>query len=215
MVNEQIILGGLLGDAYIPKIEDGSNHRYCICWQHSHKQKDYAIWKAEQCFGVDNFSIYQYKRYDVRTDQIYSNVTIRNSTIDYIEYRKMFYPEGTKIVNSIILKKLSKLAIAVWFCDDGNIYYNGHNCHLSLSINGFTEVERSLVIDYFKEYWNLNFKPHGKAIRLTSLSEVSKFYNLFGDFIPESMIYKTLNYAKAIHIEKIGDNVKFTKKMYL
>ena len=77
--------------------------------------------------------------------------------------------------------------------DDGNLYYNGNNCHLNLAVHSFNS---DIIIDYFKNKWELNFKKNGKSIRLTSVKEVKKFESYFSSFYHESMNYKKLEYAK-------------------
>lgn len=45
-MKEQILLGTLLGDAYIGKLQ-GRSKTYSIAWEHCLEQEEYALWKAE------------------------------------------------------------------------------------------------------------------------------------------------------------------------
>lgn len=192
-MKNQIILGTLLGDAYIGKLQ-GRSKSYKIAWEHSLHQKEYALWKAER--SLNNYSIYERNRLDDRTGNIYSSIMIYSTVDDYKSYRQLFYPYGKKEVSNLILESLSPLAVAVWFMDDGNLYYNGNNCHLTLSVNGFNEQSKLNIINYFKYKYNINFKPNQNAIRLTSIREVNKFELHFAKLYHKSMNYKKLFYAK-------------------
>jgi recombination protein RecA len=195
-MKEQILLGTLLGDAYIGKLI-GKSKSYKIGWEHSQQQKDYALWKAEN--SLSHYSIYERSRLDIRTNNIYHSIIIYSKKDDYKKYRELFYPFGIKEVSNQILNMLTPLAIAVWFMDDGNLYYNGNNCHLTLSVNGFNEESVENIIKYFKDKYNINFKKSQSAIRLTSVKEVKKFELHFANLYHESMNYKKLFYAKQKH----------------
>lgn len=194
-MKEQILLGTILGDATIPKL---TNRRksYSIRWEHSIAQKEYAIWKAEN--SLDNFSIYERKRLDKRTNKIYESITCYSTVNDYVKYRELFYNE-TKTVTKEVLNLLEPMGIAVWFMDDGSLYYNGNNCHLILSVDSFDETSVDLIIEYFKIKFDINFKKSRKQIRLTSVKEVKKFESFFKEFYHKSMCYKTLDYKKEEH----------------
>jgi len=197
VMNKELIIGTLLGDAYIPKLY-GRSKSYSIGWQHSLKQEEYALWKADK--AKVPYSIYKRERLDKRTNKVYKSITIYSTGTNFKYYRKLFYPKGIKVISKNILSKLTPLSIAIWFCDDGNLYYNGNNCHLTLGVDCFNS---DVIIKYFKERWNLNFKKCQARIRLTSVKEVNKFEYLFRDFYPYMMGYKTLAHQKNIHINNL------------
>lgn len=199
-MKEEILIGTLLGDGSIGKLQ-GRSKSYKIKWEHCRKQEEYAIWKAEQ--SLESFSIYRRSRLDKRTGNTYHSTTIYSTVNDYKDLRFLFYPKGIKEVSEEVLSKLTPLSIAVWFMDDGNLYYNGNNCHLTLSVNGFSRESRERIIDFFKKEYDINFKLSGKAIRLTSVREVNKFENNFKSHYHNSMKYKTLEYGKRKHKQKI------------
>lgn len=198
-MKNNILLGTLLGDACIGKLY-GKQKTYKISWEHSLKQKQYALWKAEK--SLNNFSFYERKRFDKRTNKIYSSITIYSRKDDYKYFRELFYNNNSKTVSNKILNKLTPLSIAVWFMDDGSLYYNGNNCHLTISTNCFDKNSVQNIINYFKKTYNINFKKHQKAIRITSVKEVEKFEQHFSNFYHESMNYKKLKNAKQKHRNK-------------
>jgi len=189
---EQIILGTLLGDATISKLSKTNTCR--ISWEHSLKQENYALWKAKN--SLINFSIYKRSRLDTRTNNIYNSIICYSIKDNYKYYKELFYKNNKEITEEI-LNKLKPLAIAVWYMDDGNIYYNSNNCHLNLAVNSFEN--KQLIINWFKNNYDLNFKISGKSIRLTSKKECEKFMNIVEQYIHEDLKYKTLSKALLIY----------------
>ena len=55
-MKEQILLGTLLGDAYIGKLQ-GRSKTYSIAWEHCLEQEEYALWKAENSLNIDRKAI--------------------------------------------------------------------------------------------------------------------------------------------------------------
>lgn len=188
-MKEQILLGTLLGDAYIGKLY-GRRKTYSINWEHCLEQESYALWKAEN--SLDNYSISKRSRFDSRTGNTYHSIRCYSTKDNYQEYREMFYTDG-KEVSQEILNRLTPLGIAVWYMDDGSVYYNSNNCHLTLSVNGFNNESRNRIIGYFSNKYNLNFKiTSGGAIRITTKRECELFMNIVEEHIHEEMKYKTL-----------------------
>lgn len=209
-IQEQIILGTLLGDAYIGKLKNRGK-TYRIEWEHCLKQESYAIWKADN--SLNNYSIFKRSRLDDRTNKTYSSIKCYSIKEDYRYYRELFY-KNKKEVSLEILNKLKPLGIAVWYMDDGSLYYNGSICHLNLAINGFEN--RDLIINWFKTNYDLNFKSSGKSIRLTSKKECEKFMNVIKDYIHEDLKYKLLseallNYKNSLSKEKLNRRWKINR----
>ena len=201
-MKEQILLGTLLGDATIPKLI-GKRKTYRIEWEHCLEQEEYALWKAEN--SLNNFSFSRRSRLDNRTNRIYNSIVFYSTKDNYQDYRELFYIDN-KAVTQHILDMLEPLGIAVWFMDDGNLYYNGNICHLTLSVNGFNEESVNRIINYFQNKYDILFKKIGKAIRLTSVKQVELFESFFKQYYHESMQYKTLEFNKNKHINGRNNN---------
>jgi hypothetical protein len=203
-MKEQILLGTLLGDAYISKLQ-GKRKSFVISWQHCIKQELYALWKADN--SLDNYSIHRRSVLDSRTNKIYHSITCYSRKDNYQYYRNLFYKEH-KEVSQEVLDMLKPLGIAVWFMDDGNLYYNGNNCHLTLAVNGFDDESVNRIINYFKNNYNIIFKKTGKAIRITSVKQVELFESFFKKYYHDSMNYKTLEFSKNKHNNILTDEQK-------
>jgi hypothetical protein len=198
----EIIKATLLGDAWIQKFKHCKNG---YSFSYSQSNREYAIWKA-QLINLP-YKIYERNRFDKRTNKTYYSCQIIFKLHKNIkkELYDIFY-NSVKTVNLNILNSLTDQSVAVWYLDDGNVYYNGNTCHITLSVNGFIFEERNLIIDWFKEKYDLNFKHSQKAIRLTSKTECLKFMNIVEKYIPNCMEYKKL--SKAINIYKLKKNDK-------
>lgn len=157
--------------------------------------------------SLDNFSIYKRYRLDNRTNNTYNSITCYSTKDDYQYYRELFYNES-KQVSQEVLDLLEPLGIAVWFMDDGNLYYNGNICHLTLSVNGFDDESVNRIINYFKNNYNIIFKKTGKAIRITSVKQVELFESFFKKYYHDSMNYKTLEFSKNKHNNTLTDEQK-------
>ena len=100
-IKEQILLGTLLGDAYIGKLQK-KQKIYNIGWEHSLKQKEYALWKAKHC--LNNYSSYERNRLDSRTNKIYSSIICYSIKDNYEEYRNLFYQDKKEVSEEIFRK---------------------------------------------------------------------------------------------------------------
>lgn len=189
-MNRQLVVGTLLGDAWIPPLK-GNAKNHSIWWTHKIDHEEYALWKANN-IGIKYYTYYR-KRYDKRTNNSHESITVYTTTDSRLEnYRKLFYIDNKKIVTDEILNMLTPEAIAIWYCDDGNLYINKRTgYHLTLSIDGYTSEEKDIIKLYFKNKYELNFKNTQERIRITSKPQVCKFMELFSKYITcKCMRYK-------------------------
>ena len=104
----------------------------------------------------------------------------------------MFY-NPKKQITIDILNKLTDLSLAIWYCDDGWYYRNlkYSTNQIGLATNGFSEESVKLIINWFKDKYNLNFKMvKNKSIRVTSKSQCDRFLSIIRSYIPSCMNYK-------------------------
>ena len=179
-IKKSILIGTLLGDGYIPK----KNRKNCsIQWEHAIKDKDYALWKADE-LGL-KYYIYYRNRLDNRTKKTYSSIIINTASNNILNYyRKLFYPQGKKVINKTILSILTPKAIAVWYCDDGSLYISKRTgYHLYLSVDSYSKNAKNLIRRYFENKYKLNFKHTQNRLRITSKSQIKLFMRHFGKYI--------------------------------
>lgn len=202
-----------MGDAYMIKVK---NRPGSFSFLFKQSNYDYAKWKAEQT-GY-KYTMKEYSYIDSRTNKSYPHMLV-NLTIDkdikkYI-YNLFYTP--IKEVNIEVLSKINDIGLSIWYMDDGNMFYNGKNCHLTLSTNGFSLSSISLIISWFKEKYSLEFKLNkNKSIRLTSRRECEKFMSIVEQYIPICMEYKKLSFQINKHRSSLKENqIKYINKKYL
>lgn len=187
---KQIILGTLLGDGCFIKRR---RRIYALCITHGGKQEEYLKWKTDQLKETIGGNIYKRDRYDKRTDKIYISLDYHSRSHPFLnELYTELWKDGRKGINVKVLNMLTPLGIAIWYCDDGNLYQNKDTNHLSIATNSLKEEELKIVIRFFKEKYNLDFHQNRKIIRLVSLKEIHKFINIFSKYIPKCMKYKKI-----------------------
>jgi hypothetical protein len=113
-------------------------------------------------------------------------------------WRSFYYSNGVKTISKAWLNRLTKQAIAFWFCDDGSTSFkkrNGKTNAVECSISTCcSEAEANLVIDYFNNKWNIPMskkRDSGKFSVRFGTKVGRRFVDEFIEFIPECMQYKT------------------------
>jgi len=132
-----IITGTLLGDGYIHKDKYGGCR---LEIKHSESQKEYVFWLHQKlstiCPGLPK------KRTD--NNQWKFNT---ESNSDLINFRRLFYPNGLKVVPKNISEFLTNpLSLAIWYMDDGSLDFRPKSHYaFSLKTNAFTLEECRLL----------------------------------------------------------------------
>ncbi len=121
---EQILLGGLLGDGCIVQ----RTSRNCEYKEtHSIYQLEYLQWKRDRMYPFLDKIYIGHKR---NTAQVKS---VALPQLGF--YRNAFYPNDKKIIPVEALEWLDDLAVAVWYMDDGSISKSQGN--IKLCTHGF------------------------------------------------------------------------------
>ena len=172
---------------------------------HSIKQQEYLEYKANilsKIIGGRPIKIHKNKT-TLSNGKTYETVTA-SKTSKYIigELRDIMYPEGKKVITREILNQLTAEGIAIWYMDDGNIHpckdKNGKIHSYVLGISTYlTREENQVIIDYFKDKWDLNFRQcedRGKYRLAMGTREARKFLELVRPYIEpvECMRYKII-----------------------
>ncbi len=184
---KQVLFGSLLGDG---SITNENPARYCE--KHSLKQKDYLVWKKQI---VQKDFVFGKIFYD-RKRKIISIRTNSDAQLTFL--RRLFYlNNGTKAITFQILKQLSPLALAVWYCDDGTYRYMTHRCSISSYNLGYRK--HLLIKKYFKKKWlidcNICFDSRKKYYLEIDAENTRRFIKLIKTAfvryrIPRCMWYK-------------------------
>jgi len=183
-----------IGDGYI-------NKKGFLSIRHCEKQKDYIEWKRtliEKVIAPINKNQIQFSKNG--KDGKFSAYNIRTKNFKFLKlYRKILY-KPKKVLNRKMLNKLTPLGVFIWYLDDGGLsrrkLLNGtYSIHEIMLNTGFQREENQIIIDYFKEVWEINFSQvkNNSVYRLRcGKIEGEKFLNIFKEYHKEvpSMSYK-------------------------
>lgn len=194
---EQVILGGLLGDGSL-KIHPGyKNARYSF--RHCVKQKEYFEWKmgelkrfsSEKCFWDQPG-----EKEALGGDMLrYQSLALKELT----DYHLLTHKGNKKVLSRKWLNRLGPLGLAIWWLDDGSIVGNGRKG--VLCTDGFSLKEIETIVKYLRVVWGVNARyfpvsqdrPGQYRLALFS-EELQKFFRIILPELPRvrSMLYKVL-----------------------
>lgn len=154
--SRNLLIGLLLGDGTI-----SNNNVFKL--SHCGEQKDYLEWKIKQLnnCGLRNNGLKEYvssKGYNEGKKVYYTQL----NTIPFIKVlRRVFYKPHKRLGNRKLLNRLGAREIAIWYMDDGHINYRKtkdrvHGFYIKIA-TCLSKEELQIIIDYFKEVWNIQF----------------------------------------------------------
>ena len=199
--SRNLLIALLLGDGTI-----SNNNVFKL--SHCKEQRDYLEWKIKQLkeAGLRNNGLKEYisiKGYNIGKKVYYTQLNI----IPFIKVlRRVFYKPYKKLGNRKLLNRLDAKGIAIWYMDDGHINYrktNGkvHGFYIKIA-TCIPKEELQIIIDYFKEVWDIEFYMFHEGKKENSYSlccgtkEGIKFINIVKPYVEQvpSMIHK-IQYA--------------------
>ena len=197
--SRNLLIALLLGDGTIC-----SNNVFKLA--HAEQQKDYLEWKIKQLnyAGIRNSGLKSYVKtcgYNTGVNVYYTQLNI----IPFIKVlRRVFYKPTKVLGNRKLLNRLDAKGIAIWYMDDGhiNIRKNKDGRPMGFYIKIATclpKAELQIIIDYFKEVWDVNFYMFHEGKKEDSFSlccgtkEGLKFINIVKKYVLQvpSMVHKT------------------------
>lgn len=194
---KRLLIALLIGDGTI-------SNNYVFKLSHSIEQKEYLEWKVNLLdrFGIKNNGIKEYVSscgYNYGKRVLYSQMSL-HSTIKALR-RSVYIPKKT--FTRKLLNWLDELGLAIWFMDDGFININEseqrhgsiqRNIRISTCVD---EQTCNMMINYFKERWNVEFRPFLEKSRLYSLAtrtnnDTDKFIEIVKPYVEQvpSLLYK-------------------------
>ena len=196
--SRNLLIGMLLGDGTIL-----NNNVYKLA--HCEQQKDYLEWKIKQLnnHGLRNCGLKTYTSscgYNTGKTVYYTQLNI----IPFVKVlRRVFYKPTKKIGNRKMLNRLDAKGIAIWYMDDGhiNIRKDKDKRPMGFYIKIATclpKDELQIIIDYFKEVWDINFYMFHEGKKEDSYSlccgtkEGLKFIDIVKPYVSQvpSMMHK-------------------------
>lgn len=125
----------------------------------------------------------------------YTTSTLRTTNHSYFtRLRKMFYPEGKKVVTRKLLNKLTPIGLATWFMDDGTSCENNRGYPTSsLCTNSMSLEENNIIQEYFKDTFGIETRVHvrkGFPSIYFNRPNTLKFIEIIKEHLHPSMLYK-------------------------
>ena len=196
--SRNLLIALLLGDGTIC-----NNNVFKLA--HAEQQKDYLEWKIKQLndAGIRNNGLKTYVKtcgYNTGVNVYYTQLNI----IPFIKVlRRIFYKPKKVLGNRKLLNRLDARGIAIWYMDDGhiNIRKDKDSKPMGFYIKIATclpKNELQIIIDYFKEVWDVNFYMFHEGKKEDSFSlccgtkEGLKFINIIKKYVLQvpSMVHK-------------------------
>lgn len=174
---QSVLYGIILGDGFLQKTGE-KNSRLRL--EQGYKQKEYLLWKVKMLKLLFQGKPKYLERIHPITKKIYKYWRHQSQSSPFLgKLRKIFYPEGKKIIPETLDKYMTPLMLAVWYMDDG-YYYQRDRCSY-LYLGNVSDKEAKIVSDSILK----------KFIILTRIKQKKKGYALY--FSPkETQKLKTL-----------------------
>lgn len=195
---EEVIRGSLLGDGGLYTRNDKTAD---FAEGHGLHQEQYLKWKATKLVRLQPRFTYPVSKKTGKTECYLA--TSFFSSLEIL--RKEFYTDKKHITRDS-LNKLTPLSIAIWYQDDAHKVRTGG---VRLMTCDFSIEEHNIIIQYFREVWNINCKieytaeyKNGKRYPYIKFlaAEAEKLIDIITPYIESSMLYKIANrgrYEKA------------------
>ena len=196
--SRNLLIALLLGDGTIC-----NNNVFKLA--HAEQQKDYLEWKIKQLndAGIRNNGLKTYVKtcgYNTGVNVYYTQLNI----IPFIKVlRRIFYKPKKFLGNRKLLNRLDARGVAIWYMDDGHINIrkdkDGRPMGFYIKIaTCLPKNELQIIIDYFKEVWDVNFYMFHEGKKEDSFSlccgtkEGLKFINIIKKYVLQvpSMVHK-------------------------
>lgn len=203
---KQLLIALLIGDGTITNHPD-------FKISHSEKQLFYIKWKLKL---LDKYKILNggLKFYESKAGYNKGSMvpTIRLKTTPTIKALRRSIYTPKKTITRNLLNWLTPLGLAIWYMDDGFININESNQRSSVqhTIKISTCVDYNtcqIIINYFKEIWNINFRPFLEKSKYYSIATSSEddciqFIKIVKPYILPEFLYKIRkNFTKEQFIE--------------
>lgn len=174
---KQVLIGCVLGDAYITKLGK-------VRIEQSVYEEDYVEWKYRMLksllYGTAPRKMVRYHK-----KQECHYTSYRFSSRQYFRsWREIWYPDGTKRIPASLI--LTPVSLAVWYMDDG--CWTGSKA--LISAEGFEDESQQILQRLLKEQFDI--ETHiGKNRKLLILKKSHhRFFSLIANHIIPSMRYK-------------------------
>jgi recombination protein RecA len=202
----EVLLGGLMGDGALSTTRSGHGARYRLA--HGPRQHAYGDWKASMFTNI-GFS----RSLRDSDGAVFHDVS---PLPELAELRRAVYADGKKVFSEDYLKRLTPLAIAIWYMDDGCFTLRAKGVQArtregsgrsDVCVEAMEPGTRNRLATYLTDTWGIRPKiisRAGKATFVFPKDETAKLHALIAPFVHPSMEYKLLpRYRGQFRVEPV------------
>ena len=215
-IAKKALLGTLFGDSSLT-IHRGlvnSATKSVLTLVHGEDQFEYLLWKMHLLYPlVGSFHIkilpsvangkiiihavttYQHYLHHIFND--YYNIISKKDDEGY------YHEKFKKVVRLNVLRRLTPLSFALWYQDDGSVYFTGNRFKgIRLATYGFSKEENQLIQNHLRECWGIDsvidtrkggYKANNEYFYLRFCKDASEmFLRMVDPFMHPTMRYKTI-----------------------
>jgi recombination protein RecA len=195
---QQLILGSVMGDGNLSRPVRREDHSARFRMGHGARQAAYLDWKLSLLANVPH----------TRTVNAKGAVFVDFTPLAELdELREVVYQgDGKKHLTWDYLKKLTPLALAIWYMDDGCFTLRskglqertrGGSGRIEICVEAMSPGTRDRLMQYLRDTHGLNVRLRSSGARRVSVlvfttSASEKFQKLVAPFVHPSMAYKLL-----------------------
>ncbi len=176
--HEQVVFGSILGDG---SMRYASDYNVQLRVGHGAEQDEYCLWKESLFNGL-----VKYKATNSKGGHSFD-------TIPMYELAKLYelgYQDGKKNPNPELIERLSPLAIAIWYMDDGTFDKDRQN-RCSICCSGIPVEKQQMLVAWFNQQ-GIYPKLDSRGRINFSKSETPKLHEMIAPYIHPSMQYKLM-----------------------
>jgi recombination protein RecA len=177
-IQEQVVLGSILGDGSLRQISD---YNTALRIGHGQAQDAYCLWKQSLFEGLIGS-----ETTNMRGGHSFDTIPMYELT----KLRVENYDEKGKNPSQTLIDRLTPLAVAVWYMDDGTFDSERQN-RCSISCPGFPLEKQQALVRWFHERGIMATLTARGSINF-GVQETPKFHAMIARYIHPSMEYKLL-----------------------
>jgi recombination protein RecA len=189
----EIVLGGLMGDGAISWSQNKVAGRFRM--GHGAEQHVYADWKASLFANIGTCRSTNDK------GAVFHDLP---PLVELAPLREAVYIGGKKILSDDYLKQLTRLALAIWYMDDGTFQVRAKGLQertkdasgrSEICVEAIEATSRRRFAAYLSDTWGINPSlayRRGNAFFVFPKDETAKLHALIAEHVHPSMQYKLL-----------------------
>lgn len=187
---KQVLIGNLLGDAYMRRFSNKSNTR--IIFRQGSKNTEYLLhlYNVYKQFVLSPPAITSIV--DKSSGKTRNNISFATVSLPcFNKFYDEFYMDGKKVIPANIAEYLTAVSLAYWIMDDGG--YTGSG--LKLYTNAFKLEDLNLLVDAINKNFSISVTIHKSSIEHQYTLYISKkqlplVIELVKEYMHPSMLYK-------------------------